>query len=431
MMPRILLVSLSAFLFLSLLGGCGRDRGADVTFAVGGAPFEIEFWEELIAEFEEESGISVDILRQPTDTDLRRQGLVIPLNAGKSDPDVFFMDVAWLAQFAASDWLEPLDRFLSQKKIELDPFFIDVVNLADRYEGNLVALPVYVDGGLLYYRSDLLTRYGYRGPPRTWEELVECSRTIQEGERAENPGFYGFVWQGAQYEGLVCNFLEFAGSNGGGIGQADGRIRLLSAENREAVRFMYDLIHRHRISPPNTYTEMKEEEVRASFQLGNALFERNWPYAWALHQQDDSRVKGRVGIAPLPHFPSGRSASTLGGWHVGVSRYSEAKQQSLELLAFIVSYRTQKRLALTLGWNPGRRDVYLDDEVLQELPHLADLREVFEGARPRPNLPYYTQISDVIQRYVNAALAGETTPEAALAEAERELAEVVERYGQD
>ena len=294
------------------LAGCGEQQEpTSITFAVGGAPAELDFWQVLIEEFQNRSGIQVDLLRQPTDTELRRQGLVTSLKAGTTDPDVFLMDVAWLAQFAASDWLEPLDRHVQAKQLNLDVFFQKVLDLADRYQGQLIALPVYVDGGLLYYRQDLLNKYGFGKPPETWKELLRYSLVIQRGERETNPSFYGFVWQGAQYEGLICNWLEYVGSNTGGAALKGQRLALETAANVEATQFMYDLIHTHHISPPNTYTEMKEEEVRAFFQQGNALFERNWPYAWALHQREDSAVRGKIGIAVLPHFSGGKSVSAL------------------------------------------------------------------------------------------------------------------------
>jgi len=411
-----------------MCAGCGRRQAGRVTFAVGGAPSELDFWAELADEFQAKTGTRVELLRQPTDTDLRRQGLVTALKARKADPDVFLMDVAWLAQFAASGWLEPLDDRLAASDLETGAFFEKVVDLADRYEGRLVALPVYVDGGLLYYRTDLLEEYGYEGPPETWAELVEMSRKVQAGMRQANPGFYGFVWQGAQYEGLVCNWLEVAGSNGGGFLRQGDRFVLDTDQNREATRFMANLIHRYQVSPPNTCTEMKEEEVRRFFQRGNALFERNWPYAWALHQAEDSEVRGKVGIAPLPHFPGGESVSTLGGWHIGIAEYSDAKDAAFDFLEFVLSRDTQKRLALRLGWNPGRRDVYGDEEVLRKMPHLGSLRSVFENLRPRPVLPYYTLISDVLQRRLNAALAGKMDAQEALAVSEKEIQNIVQRY---
>ena len=397
-------------------------------FAVGGAPAELDFWQELIAEFEKRTAIKIDLLRQPTDTDLRKQGLVTSLRSARADPDVFLMDVAWLAQFAASGWLEPFDSYVKSNQLNQDVFFEKVLNLVDKYDGQLVALPVYVDGGILYYRKDLLEKYGIEEPPQTWQQLVEQAQKVQKEVRKTNSGFYGFVWQGAQYEGLVCNWLEFTGSHKGGIILEDKCVKINTKESVGATQFMYDLIHRYRISPPNTFTEMKEEEVRIFFQQGNALFERNWPYAWALHQGDDSMVKGKVGIAALPHFAGGKSVSTLGGWHIGMSKYSDAKQESFEFIKFVVSYGTQKKLALKLGWNPARRDVYTDADVVKKMPHFVYLRDVFENLCPRPNLPYYTMISEVIQRYVSGVLSGKLTAGQALLEMESEVKKVIEKY---
>jgi multiple sugar transport system substrate-binding protein len=397
-------------------------------FAVGGAPAELDFWQELIAEFEKQTAIKIDLLRQPTDTDLRKQGLVTSLRSARTDPDIFLMDIAWLAQFAASDWLEPLDSYVKSSRLNLDVFFEKALNLVDKYDGQLVALPVYVDGGVLYYRKDLLEDYGIEKPPQTWQQLVEQAQKVQKEVRKTNPGFYGFVWQGAQYEGLVCTWLEFTGSHNGGI-VIDGKgIEINTKENIDTTQFMYDLIHRYGISPPNTFTEMKEEEVRTFFQQGNALFERNWPYAWALHQGEDSSVRGKVGIAALPHFAGGKSVSTLGGWHIGMSKHSDAKQKSFEFIKFVLSYNTQKKLTLKLGWNPARRDVYTDAEVVEKMPHLIYLRGVFENLSPRPNLPYYTMISEVIQRYVSSVLSGKLTAGQALREMESEVKKIIEKY---
>ena len=418
---------LAACLPLASIGSAGAEA-RPVTLAVGGAPAELDFWEDLIREFEAETGIDVELLRQPTDTGLRRQSLLVALSARKSDPDVFLMDVAWLAQFAASRWLEPLDPHLAEGGCgDREAFFPRILNLADTYEGRLVALPVYIDGGLLYSRKDLLDKYGLGGPPRTWDDLLRYAKQVQEGERRANPGFQGFVWQGAQYEGLICDFLEFAGADGG-FSVKDGVVSVDTPGNRKALRFMHDLIHRHGISPPNTYTEMKEEEVRLHFQGGDALFERNWPYAWALHEAEGSPVRGRTAIAPLPAFTPGRSVSTLGGWHAGISRYSDARAGSVRLLCYLTSFPVQKRLALALGWNPGRRDVYGDPDLLARMPHFGSLRAVFENARPRPIVPYYTQLSEILQRHLNAALSGRSSPENALAAAQKEMQAVATRY---
>jgi multiple sugar transport system substrate-binding protein len=410
--------------------GCNKKPAQDITFAVGGAPADLDFWQELIADFGKQTGIRVDMLRQPIGTDLRRQGLVTSLKSSRTDPDVFLMDIAWLRQFAASGWLEPLDSYVRSKQLNLEAFFEKTVSLANKHEGRLVALPVYVDGGILYYRKDLLKNYGIDKPPQTWQQLVKQAQKVQTELRKTNPNFYGFLWQGAQYEGLVCNWLEFTGSNKGGIILQDKDITISTKENIKATQFMYDLIHTYKISPPNTFTEMREEEVRTFFQQGNALFERNWPYAWALHQGKDSAVKGKVAITALPHFDGGQSVSTLGGWHIGISKYSDAKQKSFQFIKFVLSYDTQKKLAINLGWNPGRKDVYTDADVVKKLPHFVSLRSVFENLRPRPNVPYYTLISEVLQRHISGVLSGKSNVTHALQEAEKETKKIIEKYKQ-
>jgi multiple sugar transport system substrate-binding protein len=430
MKPSIGVVSAVVLTALVLALSCARQE-EEVTLMLGGAPAELDYWEELITEFSATTGIPVELMRQPADTDQRRQGLLVPLKAGQGDPDVFLMDIVWIGQFAASNWLEPLDARIEQDGFDLAPFFGDIIDFADKYAGTTVAMPVYIDAGLLYFRSDLLNEYGYDRPPDTWAELLDMSLEVQAGERKRNPAFWGFLWQGAQYEGLACTFLEFALSNGGMLVDGGGDLVLNRDENVDALRFMRDLISVHTISPPNTYTEMKEEEVRSTFQGGNALFERNWPYAWGLHQAEDSPVRGKVGIGLLPRFDGNRHAAALGGWHVGISKSSDAKNAAWELVKFMVSPEAQLGFALRLGWNPARRDLYDSEEIAEMAPHLVDLKAVFENATPRPNVPYYSLLSTALQQKVNAALSGSIEPRQALNEAQEEALEIAERYGQE
>jgi len=429
MNERLRAVLLPLALVALLLASCGSER-SQVTIMIGGAPAELDHWEQLAREFTARSGVEVNLMRQPTDTDQRRQSLIIPLKAGESDPDVFLMDIIWIAQFAASGWLEGLDGYAARDRFDLGSFFPDMIEQVDRFQGNLVALPVYVDAGLLYYRTDLLSKYGYTAPPQTWDELTRIAAQVQEGERVANPAFWGFVWQGAQYEGLVCNFLEQAVSNGGRLVDQGGDLTLDDPANAKALGLMRGLIADLKISPPNTFTEMKEEEVRTMFESGNALFERNWPYAWALHQAEASQVRGRVGIAVLPRGEAGRHAAALGGWHIAVARSSDNKQAAWELVKFIVSPQAQLGFAKTLGWNPARQDVYDSPDLLAGAPHLVTLRDAFRVAVARPNLPYYSLVSRVLQARVNAAVAGTETPRDALARAQQEALAVVTTYAE-
>lgn len=418
-----------SFLFISL-AGCGQKHTPKLTIALGGTSVELDVWEKIIAGFTQKTGIEVDFLRQPSDTDQRRQQLIVSLNASQPLPDVFLMDVTWTPLFSASHWLEPLDSYINEDKINVDVFFQPAIKNVDTYNNKIIALPVYIDGGLLYYRKDLLEKYGYSTPPQTWEQLVIYATAISKDIQHTNPNVYGFVWQGAQYEGLVCNFLEFASSGNGGILFDGNKININSAENQAALQFMCDLINKYHVSPHNTFTEMKEDETRIIFQQGNALFERNWPYAFALHQSPDSAVRNKFGISVLPHFENGISSSTLGGWHIGISRFSRLKKESWQLVKFIESYDVQKQLVLDLGWNPSRKDLYADKEILQKMPHFSELKSIFEHTVARPICPYYSQISKTIQKFLNAALAGRMTPKSALDSAQLQLERIVEYYEQ-
>lgn len=424
MKPHSLYTALFSLLILALsllLLGCGSEK--ELSLMVGGAPNEIAYWEKVVQQFEQKSGIPVKLIRQTTDTDQRKQSIILSLRGKRKNPDVMLVDVAWIGQLAASGWLHPLNSY----DIDTEPFFDRVISLADTYNDSLIGLPLYIDGGLLYYRKDLLEKYGYSSPPKTWSELLEMAQKIQKGEKEKNKNFWGYVWQGAQYEGLVCNALEtFTSAGGQIIEQKESRVA--SEANIMALGYMKTLIHEHRVSPPNTFTDMKEEEVRMTFQSGNALFERNWPYAWGLHNSDDSPVRDKVGIAPLPAFKDQESAATLGGWHAVVSTYTDVPQQAVQFVKFITSYNVQKEMVLNMGWNPGRSDLYTDVDILKSAPHLVELKPVFENAVSRPVVPYYSEISQVLQKRINAALADQQSPENALQTAHEEIAKIISTY---
>jgi multiple sugar transport system substrate-binding protein len=423
MKVRLYTIFLLLFLSLSVFNSCS-ERNDNFSIWIGGSPEEVDFWEKVINEFNEKYGYNLILVRQPTYTDQRKQSLIISLEGKQPNPDLFLMDVVWINQFIQSDWLEPLDSFTAKSKFQTGPFFKRVLNLVDKYDNKLFALPVFMDVALLYYRKDLIKQR-----PETWNQLKDDALKIQQKQRILNKSFNGFVWQGAQYEGLVCSFLEFIASNGGSILQNDS-VKINSKKNKAALQFMQDLINKFKISPQNTYTEMREEEVRREFQKGNALFERNWTYAWQLHNSDDSNVKGKVSMTILPHFNGHKSVSTLGGWHIGMSKYSDNKKEAWRFIKYVTSYEVQKEMVLTIGWNPGRKDVYDNEELNEKLPHLKTLKYVFDNTVARPTVPYYTQISEVIQRNVNNCLADKISPADALKEIEIEMKNIIEIYGE-
>jgi multiple sugar transport system substrate-binding protein len=416
----ILAVILLAFV-LSVTG-CAKtpgDRKGErvVIFKHGKIAGDPRLFRQLLDRFEaEHPGIRVKDETLPASTDEQHQFYVINLEGKSSDFDVLSMDVIWVPEFARAGWLRDLSHLFPAE--ERKNFFPGPVQ-AVTYGKWAYAIPWYIDSGLLYYRKDLLEAYGF-SPPKTWQELVTMAQTIT----GRGTDVYGFIWQGKQYEGLVCNVLEYFWGNGGDVIR-EGRSVINSPSNIHALTFMYDLIHRYGVTPPLVTTAI-EEPTRHIFGSGRALFMRNWPYAWNVFQREGSAVRGKVGVSTLPAFPGQESASTLGGWQLGINRFSRNPAGAEKLVRFLTSPESQKILALSIGYKPTRKSLYQDGDLQREQPFIAGLYEVFMKARPRPVTPYYMMITQVMQAEFSAALSGIKTPKSALDSAHKQIEHILQ-----
>lgn len=359
-----------------------------------------QLWNQAIADFEKQNpGVKVVAEIAPNSSTQFHDLLTQKLKNRDTRLDAFFMDVIWPAEFASAGWALPLDRFFSiaeQRK------FLDAPILANRYRGQIFGVPLFIDAGLLYYRKDLLEKYRM-APPRHWPELVEQAKSILAAER--DPHLVGFSGQFKQYEGLVCNMMEYILSNGGALWDEQRQTSALQQERaKAAVRFVRDQIIGE-ISQRGVLAYEEPESV-ALFAQGRAIFHRNWPYAWRVaNDPQQSRVIGKVGMMPLPAFPGAKGASTLGGWQIGISRFSKIPEVAWRFVAFMTSHEMQKRITLSTGRAPTRKALYGDAELLAKIPWLESLLETFEQAVPRPTTPVYVPLSNIMQRYFSAALA--------------------------
>lgn len=339
------------------------------------------------------------------------QALVQQLARRTGTPDVFTQDVVWIAEMAGAGWALPLDEYVPQSaRAEYFPGTV----AACTYRGKLTALPWFVDSGMLYYRTDLLDAAGAR-PPETWDELVAIARQLQDGGKAR----FGYLWQAKQAEVLVCDAVEAIASNNGAILAADGRTATLDSEPcAQAIQFLHDTINKHRISPPDVLS-WDEEPSRAPFTGGEAAFLRNWSYVYSISQDPKgSSVVGKVGVAPLPHFPGGKSAACLGGYQYGVNAATKNREAAIDFLTWMSSPATQLHFALQLGIAPTRPGVYEDAKLGEQQPFMKRLKSVFTGATPRPVTAKYAQVTLAIQSAVSTALvSGNVKPALAQANA--------------
>jgi multiple sugar transport system substrate-binding protein len=358
-----------------------------------------QLWDRAIGDFEKQNP-GVRVVRQiaPNSSTQFHDLLTQKLKNRDTRLDVFFMDVIWPAEFASAGWALPLDRFFLKSEQHA---FLDAPISANRYRGQTFGVPLFIDAGLLYYRKDLLEKYRMR-PPRHWPDLVEQAKIILAGERDSH--LTGYSGQFKQYEGLVCNMMEYILSNGGALWDEERQTSALQQDRaKEAVRFVRDHVI-GKISHRGVLAYEEPESV-ALFTQGRAIFHRNWPYAWQIaNDPKQSKVAGKVEMMPLPAFPGGRGASTLGGWQMGISRFSRQPELAWRFVSFVTSHEMQKQIALSMGRAPARKALYRDPELLAKLPRLETLLETFKQAVPRPTTPVYVPLSNIMQRYFSAAL---------------------------
>jgi multiple sugar transport system substrate-binding protein len=385
-----------------------------VVFKHGKIAGHPEAFHTLLERFEaEHPGILVKDESLPASTDQQHQFYVISLEGHSSEFDVLSMDVIWVQEFVRAGWIRELSHLLPPE--ERDQFFPGPME-AVTFEGRVYAIPWYIDAGLLYYRKDLLDKYGF-SPPKTWEDLVSQVRAILAKEK--DPQLKGFVWQGKQYEGLICNVLEYIWSAGGEVLAEDGTVILDDPQARMALSFMRDMIVQGVSSPMVTTAD--EEATRRIFGEGRAIFLRNWPYAWNIFEREGSKVRGKIGIAPLPSFAGFPSAATLGGWQLGINRNSEHPKEAEALIRFLTSPEAQRWMALEIGYKPTRKALYQDEKLIAFQPFITGLYGAFLSARPRPVSPYYLMLSQVMQPEFSAALVGLKSPEEALRDAQLQM----------
>ncbi|MEE9523845.1 MAG: ABC transporter substrate-binding protein, partial [Thermodesulfovibrionales bacterium] len=368
--------------FPVILAGCSQKKDPDKTEIrfVTWKPNQPEVWNEIIDIFHRENP-DIKVVREigPHSSTAFHDILTQKLKNRSRDVDVFFMDVIWPPEFAAAGWAMPLgDKFSPEERKK----FLDGTILANTYKGTIYGVPLFIDSGMLFYRKDLLEKHGF-SPPGTWNEMVDQAKKIVKGESSEGTEMYGYSGQFKQYEGLVCDMMEYILSNKGHIIDEKGNIAIADRPAVDAVRFVRDNVIGE-IAPLGVLTYQEPESLDLFIQ-GRAVFLRSWPYAWIVsNDRTRSRIAGKVGIAQLPHFKKGKSSSTLGGWQLGISSYSDNKEAAWKFISFLTSDRIQKLYSIKAGKAPTRKALFDDPEILKANPHFKDMEEVFHAAYPRP-----------------------------------------------
>ncbi|MER8846807.1 extracellular solute-binding protein [Mesorhizobium australicum] len=380
-----------------------------VTISCGTPGVELTFCEREVAIWARNTGNKVKVIPAPAPMDDRLNLYLKSLESQETNLDIMQIDVTWSGILA--DNLVDLYAYSSGTENESLPTALDAAVVSDR----LVAMPWFVDSGLLFYRKDLLAKYGLK-PPQTWEELAESAAAIQKGERARGKRkFQGFLFNGLAAEGLTCFALEMINAYGGQVkNDENGVLSIDAAATEQALKTMSGWIGN--ISPKRV-VRLSEEAARQEFQNGNVAFMRNWPYVLHLTEENSSNLRGKVGVTPLPRGGVlGNRTGVLGGWQLAVSKYSRQRKKAASLVLFLTGIEVQKERAIEGGYAPALGALYRDPDVLKSNAIFPDMYTAVTNSIVRPSRllgPKYDDFSTILREEVKDALSGKTSPEAA------------------
>ena len=369
-------------------------RGKDVTAAN----------KKVVDKFNElnKGKIEVSFIEMPSDSGKQHDKYVTVFNAKGTDYDVFDADVIWPAEFAQAGYALPLDNYIAKDGINLKDYMDGPVNSLT-FKGKTWGMPKFIDAGLLFYRTDLV-----KTAPATWEDLIVQAKSVKG--KVDFP----YLMQAKQYEGLVCNAIEFISAYGGKVVDGDGNITIASAETKKGLEVMKSIVASDLV--PSNITTFTELESHTAFIEGKGGFIRNWPYQWALAQdKTQSKIVGKVAIAPLPKG-SVRSAATLGGWNTMINKYSKHPDEAWQFVKFMTGAEGQKIAAIDGGSAPTLISLYKDSDITTKNPLFADKNFVdgLSAAVPRPVSPIYPKLSDIMQIEISNYLTGKQDVDAAI-----------------
>src|SRR5215216_6332790 len=412
----------AALLGASGCGGGGAGSG-NIVFSMG-PDDPNKTYTKLVEKFNKQhkGEFQVTIREMPADTGAYFDKLRTEFQAGGGEIDVIGGDVIWPIQFAAQGWVQDLsDKFPASEQNKFLPGPIE----ASTYEGAIYAVPWFEDAGVLYSRSDLLEKAGYSAPPKTWDELKEMALKISQDEGIPN----GFVFQGKNYEGGVCDALEYIRTHGGDVlsNVTSGKVIIDSPEATAGLETYHSMITDG--VAPKAVANYDETTSYPVFGNGEAVFLRGWPKLYGDIGSGTYKIKQeQVGVSPIPVSDGNESSSTLGGWTFMINAQTDVPDEAWEFVKFMSSYESFKYRAINGGYISARKAILDDLEVQKAIPTIKLAKDVLlDYATSRPVTQYYGDMSLEMQSQFNDALIGDVSPQQAVETLQKNLTTIMKQ----
>jgi multiple sugar transport system substrate-binding protein len=418
-LKRAVAVGLSSSAAMSLLEACGGGGGSSSS-----GPTTVIWQTEndssgsypaIVSSFNNsQKDIHVVWHNGPSDTD----GLITlydnALRARSGSFDIMNIDVVWPAQFDSNGWtLDLTSRWPASERAN----YLQGPIQSCTYQGKIVAAPMRTDLGVLYYRTDII-----KTAPQTFDDLTSMAKASSSKAK------YGYVWQGSQYEGLVCDFVEVLGGYGGTVLDPTNS-KSVTVNSPQGVQALTEMVSWVGTISPISVTTLTEEPCRQAFQNGDSIFMRNWPYAYSLgNTASQSKVAGKFDITSIPYGGSSTTGhSCTGGWNMAINAFSKNPDAAWTFMHYVLGATAQKTLAIKGSYTPALQSVYDDADVQKAQPLFTKLAPILKNALPRPVSPVYTDLSNIIQTHVHQALTKQVAPAAALSALQSELQALVNK----
>ena len=413
----------------ALLGAAGCSGGGGgsgkLIFSMG---TPIPVYDALVNKFNKQNKGEIEFTfrEMPSNATTHYDKLTTEFQAGGGDIDVIGGDVIWVIQFAAQGWIQDLSADFPESEQQK---FLAAPISANTYEGAIYGIPWFTDAGMLYYRKDLLEQAGYSAPPETWDELKEMALKTTQDTGTKN----GFVFQGSNYEGGVCNGCEYIWTHGGEILSevTSGKVVIDSPEALAGLETYASMVA-DGVAPQAVanYDETTSEPV---FGGGDAVFLRDWPGFYGLlgiPAKDGGYPNlkpEQVGVAQIPTAEPGmQSYSTLGGWNQLINAATDSQEEALTFAQFMTANAQEKQLAIDGGQRPTRKALYEDPDVQEALPGIELQQKIlFDNAKSRPVTEYYGDMSLELAEQFNNVVTGDTSPQQAAETLQKSLSDIM------
>ena len=420
-----------------LAAACGEDSGSSgfkqpgdgeinakgetltVWIMEGTNPDAQPFFEEVSADFEEETGATLDVQFVPWE---EAHGKFVNSIAGETTPDVAEVGTTWTPEFADAGALVDLTGQVEDAELgsDLVPGLVE----AGTVDGELYGMPWYAGVRSVVYRTDVFEKAGVE-PPTTWDELV----TVGEKLKAAEPDMVTFPIAGDSEYG-VYPFIWGAGGEVATESDGQWSSQIDSAEAQEGISFYTSLALEHGFSTPAA-TTWDEADLSDAFSRGDAamMIAGSWTPGALIEANPD--LEGKIGAFPLPGRDGGVSPSFLGGSHLSIFQTAKNPDLAWAFVRLMSQGKYAELWGEQSGFFPGSKTL-LEKVQQQDDPLVAPFAtQMVDGGASVPVTPLYGQVQGkkTVSAMLQSILSGDESVEEASKQAAQEMDDIFSQGG--